>query len=83
MKMIKNMKFDDTEIEEYKFHQSKVPTLTNDGDINEIAVCNRFLLVSIILNISLVTKVLKELDIYAYFIHKWLYIKNFLMKIDV
>ena len=29
----KNIKFDDTEIEEYKFHQNKSPILINNIDI--------------------------------------------------
>ena len=34
------IKFDDTEIEEYKFHQHKSPILINDIDINKIVVPN-------------------------------------------
>ena len=36
-----------------------------------------------IFNISLVTKILKKLDLYAYSVLKLLYIKDILMKIDV
>ena len=36
------IKFDDTENEEYKFHQHKNPISINDIDINEIAVFNKF-----------------------------------------
>ena len=36
----KIIKFDDTEIEEYKFHQNKSPISINDIDINEIVVSN-------------------------------------------
>ena len=57
----KIIKYDDTEIEEYKFHQNKSPVLKNDIDINKIIVSN---------NISLVTKILKKLDLYAYSLHK-------------
>ena len=35
------IKFDDTEIEEYKFHQNKRLFLINDIDINEIVVSNK------------------------------------------
>ena len=40
--MIKNIKFDDSEIEEYKFHQYKSPISIDDIDINEIVVSNKF-----------------------------------------
>ena len=36
----KNIKFGDTEIEEYEFHQNKSPILINDIDINIIVVSN-------------------------------------------
>ena len=35
------MKFDDTEIEKYKFHQYKSPILINNIDINKIVVSNK------------------------------------------
>ena len=37
------IRFDDTEIEENKFHQYKSPLLINNIDINEITVSNKFL----------------------------------------
>ena len=37
----KIIKFDDTEIEEYEFHQHKSPILICDIDINEIVVSNK------------------------------------------
>ena len=36
------IKFDGTEIEEYKFHQYKSPILINIIDINKIVVSNKF-----------------------------------------
>ena len=56
----KIIKFDDTKIEEYEFHQYKSPILINDTDINAMVVSNKFsiLLVNKILNISLVTKII-------------------------
>ena len=39
----KIIKFDDTEIEEYEYHQYKSPILINDIDINEIVVSNKLL----------------------------------------
>ena len=38
----KIIKFDDTEIKEYKFHQYKSPISIKDIDINEIVVPNKF-----------------------------------------
>ena len=37
----KVIKFDHTEIKEYKFHQYKSPISINDIDINEIVVSNK------------------------------------------
>ena len=55
----KIIKFDDTEIEEYTFHQNKSAISTNNIDINKIIVSSKLPLVNKILNISLVTKILK------------------------
>ena len=38
----KVIKFDETEIEEYEFHQDKSPILISNIDINEIVVSNKF-----------------------------------------
>ena len=35
------IKFSDTEIEKYKFHQHKNPILINNIDISKIVVCNK------------------------------------------
>ena len=51
----KIIKFDDTEIEEYIFHQNKSAISTNNIDINKIIVSSKLPLVNKILNISLVT----------------------------
>ena len=37
----KIIKFDDTEIEEYEFHQHKSPISINNIDINKIVVFNK------------------------------------------
>ena len=37
----KIIKFDDTETEEYKFHQNKSPTRINDIGINKLVVSNK------------------------------------------
>ena len=39
---MRNMKFDDTEIEECEFHRYKSPILIKNIDINKIAISNRF-----------------------------------------
>ena len=39
----KIIKFDDTEIKKYKFHQNNNPILINDVDINKIVVSNKLL----------------------------------------
>ena len=39
----KIIKFDETEIEEYKFHQNKSPISINDIDINKVFVSNKLL----------------------------------------
>ena len=69
--MDKNIvKFEETVIEEFKFHQYKSPILINDIDINEIIVSNEFPFDNRILNILLVTKIIKKLDHYAYSFQK-------------
>ena len=49
----------------------------------DININKNFILVKKILNISLVTTILKKLGLYAYSTFKQLYIKEILMKIDV
>ena len=71
----KIIKFDDNETEEYEFYQYKTPISINDIDINKIVISNKFPFGKKDFNISLVTKTLKKLDLYAYSIHKLLYIK--------
>ena len=39
--MKKIIKFDDTEIEEYKFYRNNSPILINEIDINEIVESNK------------------------------------------
>ena len=38
-----NIRFDDTEIEEYRFHQYKRPISINNIDINKMIASNKFL----------------------------------------
>ena len=66
----KIIKFDDTETEEYEFHQYKSPVSIDDIDINEIVYIIKylisFLFVNKILNILWVTNIIKKLDLYTY-----------------
>ena len=45
----KNIKFDDTEIEEYEFYQYKITISINDRDIRKIVVSNKFHVLLLIL----------------------------------
>ena len=47
----KIVKFDDIEIEKYKFHQHKIPISINNIDINKIVVSNKFSFGKKILNV--------------------------------
>ena len=56
----KVIKFGDTEIGEYKFHQHKFPILIKNIDINKMVVSNKLPFGKQDLKISLVTKTLKN-----------------------
>ena len=56
----KVIKFDDIEIEKWKFYQHKKPILIDNIDINIIVVQNQVFLVKRILNILLAIKMLKK-----------------------
>ena len=63
----KIMKFGETEIEKHKFHQDENRILIYNIDINKIlefALLTKFLMVKWVLNISLVTKMVKMLGRY-------------------
>ena len=60
----KIIKFGDTEIEKYKFHQYKISFLIDNIDINKIVVSNKVFLGKRILNISLATKIFRPLCIF-------------------
>ena len=66
--------FDDTEIVEHKFHQYKSSIWINGIDVNKIVVSNDFKYLKI-LNISLVTKIMKKLNLYAYSFQKRMHIE--------
>ena len=63
----KIIKFDDTEIEEYEFHQHKSPILIRDIDINEIVVSNKHPFRKQDFKFFFVIKIIKKLDLYVYF----------------
>ena len=66
--------FDDNEIGEHKFHQYKSSIWINGIDVNKIVVSNDFKYLKI-LNISLVTKIMKKLNLYAYSFQKRMHIE--------
>ena len=81
--MDKNIvKFEETEIEEFKFHQYKSPILINDIDINEIIVSNEFPFDNKILNILLVTKIIKK-QTFMHILSRNEYIKDILIRLNV
>ena len=69
------IKLDDTGIEEFEFHEYKIPILINEIDINEIVVSDKFPLGKQDFNISLVTKIIKKLNLYAYSFQKRMHIE--------
>ena len=64
---MKSYKHDDTEIEEFKFHQYKSPILINDIDFMKQQYLISFLSVNKILNISLVTKIIKKTEMCVFY----------------
>ena len=54
-----------------------------DIDINKIVIFNKFPLGKQDFRYFVGYKILKKLDLYAYSVHKWLYIKETLMKINI
>ena len=75
----KTIKFDDTETEEYKFHQNKIPILIND--INEVVVSNKLPFGKQEYFIDYKDDK-KKLDLYTYTFQKWVH-TEVLIKINV
>ena len=71
----KIIKLDDTGIEEFEFHEYKIPILINEIDINEIVVSDKFPFGKQDFNISLVTKIIKKLNLYTYSFQKRMHIE--------
>ena len=64
------IKFEDIEIEEQKFHQYQRSIPIKKIDINNIVVSKKTSFGKKVLNVSLAIKMLKKLDVYAYFFQK-------------
>ena len=64
------VKFDDTEIEKYKFHQYKSPILIKDIDINERVLSNKFPFDKQDFEYFIGYKDNKKLDLYVYSFQK-------------
>ena len=64
------IKFDDTEIEEFEFHQYKNPILINDIDINKILVSNKLPFGKHDFKYFIGYKYNKKLYLYPYFFQK-------------
>ena len=79
----KNIKFDDTEIEKYKFYKYNSSILINDIDINKIVTSNKFPFGKQDFKHFIGYKDKKKLDLYAYSFQKWVYIKDILIKLTV
>ena len=73
---LKIIKSDDTEIDEYEFHQYKSPVSINDIDINEIVLSNKFPFGKHDF-ISLVAKIIKNKPLCIFFREMNVYKKYF------
>ena len=62
----KTIKFDDTEIEEYKFHHHESLTSINDIDINKIVVSNKLLFGKQDFKCFIIYKHARKLELSAY-----------------
>ena len=76
------MKFDDTEIEEYEFHQYKTPISINDTDINKIVVYNKLPFGKQDFKYFIGYKDAKKLYFHEYSVQKWVYIDEILIKLN-
>ena len=76
------IKFGDTEIEEYKFHQHEIPISINDIDTNKVVVSSELLFSKQDFNYFIGYKDAIKLHLYAYSIQKWVHIKEILTKRD-
>ena len=79
----KIIKFDDTDIEEYEFHQYKSPISINDIDVKEIVLSNKFTLDKKVFKYFIGYKNNKEIRRLCYSFQIWVYIKDILMRLNV
>ena len=79
----KFIKFDDSEIEKYKFYQHEIPISMSKIYINKVVVSNKVYFCKKFLNISFVTKMLKKVDLYAYSFKKLVHKEKILIKLNV
>ena len=79
----KIIKFDDTEIEEYKFHQNKSLISINSLDINKIVVSNKLPLDKEDFKYFIGYKDSKIIDLDAYSHQKCVLIEEILMKLNI
>ena len=79
----KIIKFDDTEMEEYKFHQNKSLISINSLDINKIVVSNKLPLDKEDFKYFIGYKDSKKIDLDAYSHQKCVHIEEILMKLNI
>ena len=82
IKVNKKMKFDETEIEEYEFHQYKTPTSINDTDINKIVVYNKLPFGKQDFRYFTDYKDAKKLYFHEYSVQKRVHIDDILIKLN-
>ena len=78
----KNIKFDDTEIEKYKFLQYKSLILIDSIDINKIAVYNKVSFGKKDFKYFIDYTDAKKLDLYVCSFQKWVHIEEILIKLN-
>ena len=78
----KIIKFEDTEIEEYILHQNENSILINNIDINKIILSNKLPFGKQGFKYFIGYKDFEKIGLLYILLHKWLYIREILMKID-
>ena len=79
----KVIKFDDIEIEKYKFHQNKSPISIDNININKNVVSNEVSFGKKDFKYFVGYKDAKKLDLYAYSFQNWVHIEEILIKLNV
>ena len=78
----KIIKFDDTEVEEFEFHEHKSPILINDINIDKIVVSDKLPFGKQDFKYFIGYKDAWKIDLYAYSVQKWICIKEILIKLN-